>query len=58
MAENVLEDSDHRGLVDVFKLLELCEIADKIKIIHWFFILFIFEFPLFEIEVFLRVFDL
>ena len=58
VAENVLEDSDHRGLVDVFKLLELCEIADKIKIIHWFFILFIFEFPLFEIEVFLRVFDL
>jgi len=34
MTKNVLENADHRALVDVFKLFEFRESAYEIEIIH------------------------
>ena len=40
VAEDVLQYADHRALVDVFQLFELCKRADKIQVIHGPYLLF------------------
>ena len=36
MAENILQYSYHRTLVDILKLLELGEVAYQIEVVHGF----------------------